>query len=70
MKCRSKDLDSDPGGIYAAQTRLGMSGAVSGQMLCKKCGNFGFPLEFSSEKMRMEYVRKKSGAAEKKEKKK
>jgi len=63
MKCGSKDLDSDPGGAYAAQTRLGMSGAVSGQMLCNKCGNFGFPLEFDSEKSRKKYEESKAAPA-------
>ena len=60
MKCGSSDLDANPGGVYAAQTEMGMSGAVSGQVRCRKCGSFGFPLEFDNEKTRMQYVKSKS----------
>lgn len=66
MKCGSNRLESSPGGAYAAQTELGISGGVSGQMLCKKCGNLGYPLEFDSEKIRKEYEKKKSIPAQKK----
>ena len=65
MKCGSNELDSDPGAEYAAQTDLGIAGAVSGKVLCRKCGNFGFPLEFDSEKVREEYAKSKAGAAKK-----
>lgn len=60
MKCGSSDMEANPGGAYAAQTEFGMSGAVSGQVLCRKCGHFGSPLAFDSEKIRGEYERKKA----------
>ena len=65
MKCGSDSLEANPGGAYAAQTDLGMSGAVGGQMLCRKCGNFGLPLTFDSEKVRAEYAKSKAGAPKK-----
>jgi TM2 domain-containing membrane protein YozV len=55
VKCGSKDLNSNPGGAYSAQTAYGLSGAMSGKMLCNKCGNFGFPITFQSEKERRRY---------------
>ena len=60
MKCGSNEFDSDPGAEYAAQTEFGLGGAVSGKVLCKKCGSFGFPLEFDSEKVREEYAKSKT----------
>lgn len=66
MKCGSADLDENPGAEYAAETALGMAGAVSGQMLCRRCGTFGFPLEFSTEKAREQYEKSKFKPAGKK----
>ncbi len=50
MKCGSGNLNSNPGGVYSAQTAYGMSGAMTGQALCNKCGNFGFPVLLVREK--------------------
>lgn len=50
MKCGSANLNSNPGGVYSAQTAYGMSGAMSGQALCNKCGHYGFPVLLVKEK--------------------
>lgn len=60
MKCGSNRLESSPGGLYAAQTEMGIGGGVGGQMLCKQCGNFGQPLSFDSEKIRKQYEQTKA----------
>ena len=60
MKCGSDDLEPNPGGVYSAQTKLGLAGSMSGQMLCRKCGHFGHPLSFDSEKIRKAYEKTKA----------
>ena len=55
VECGSDNLEGNPGGPYAAQAEIG----YGGRMLCRKCGHFGQPLSFDSEKMRKEYEKGK-----------
>lgn len=68
MKCGSANINSNPGRLYAAQTAWGMSGAMSGQVLCNKCGHYGFPILLVKEKGRRahEKYEGKPDAAERK----
>ena len=59
MKCGSSDLNSNPGGAYAAQTAYGMGGAMTGQALCNKCGHYGLPIIVDSEEARAAYEKSK-----------
>lgn len=68
MKCGSGNLNSNPGGVYSAQTAYGMSGAMTGQALCNKCGHYGMPILLVKEKGRRahEKYEDKPDAAERK----
>ena len=59
MECGSNDINSSPGEEYSAQTAYGMSGAMAGNVLCNKCGHYGLPLDFVSEKSREAYAKSK-----------
>ncbi|MFA5106213.1 MAG: hypothetical protein WC506_04615 [Candidatus Micrarchaeia archaeon] len=64
MKCGSKDLEANPGAEFLGYTAVGLSGAMSGQVLCKKCGYFGYPIAFGSEKARAAYEKSKTKSLE------
>ncbi|HQT44537.1 MAG TPA: hypothetical protein PLO51_01035 [Candidatus Micrarchaeota archaeon] len=55
MKCGSANLNGNPGAEYLGYTAVGLSGAMSGEMLCNRCSYFGYPIEFSTEKARKVY---------------
>ena len=59
MNCGSANLNSNPGEEYSAQTAYGMSGAMTGNVLCNDCGHYGLPLDFVSEKSREAYAKSK-----------
>jgi len=71
MACGSANLNSSPGEEHTGQTALGLSGAMSGSVLCNDCGHYGSPLDFDSEKSRAAYAKSKTqgNSQEKKPKK-
>jgi hypothetical protein len=52
LNCGGCDLNPVPGGVYACYTQVGVS-PLGGYALCNKCGYYGIPLVFKSEKERM-----------------
>ncbi len=64
MKCGSGDLEANPGAEFLGFTAVGLSGAMSGQMLCRKCGYYGYPIIFGSEKARAAYEKSKTKSLE------
>lgn len=64
MKCGSKDLEANPGAEFLGYTAVGLSGAMGGEMLCNKCGYFGYPIDFPTEKARKAYEDSKTKSLE------